>query len=76
MRMILEHYIVDIRKASSNGLDCVYTDSLYLYKDLKLVHCSSFSYPLLLVEGPFPLVEAPVLEPTAISFGFSPNSSA
>ncbi len=31
------------------------------------------SYPLLRVEGPFALLEAPVLEPIAISFGFSPD---
>lgn len=34
------------------------------------------SYPLLLVDGPFPFVEAPVLEPMAISFfGFSEYAS-
>ena len=34
------------------------------------------SYPLRRVVGPFPLVEAPVLEPIAISAGFWPSSPA
>ena len=34
------------------------------------------SYPLRRVVGPFPLVEAPVLEPIAMSAGFWPISPA
>ena len=37
---------------------------------------TSLSYPLRRVVGPLPLVEAPVLEPIAISTGFWPISLA
>ena len=45
-------------------------------KKVPLIHSRIASYPLRRVDGPLPLVEAPVLEPIAMSAGFWPSSPA